>query len=99
MQEMLPSSREPDDDQYLQIHQGIAGEQDRQIDREGLRKRDRQDGNGNEFEHAAQRQPAEESGELHDQHFPKRVPERQRDFVAPLPPPVLHATLSAVRSS
>ena len=81
---------EPDHDQDFQIHQGIAGKQECQIDREGLRKGQRQNDDGEEFQHAAQRQPAEEIRELHDQHFPKHVTEDKGNFVTPLSPPILH---------
>ncbi len=89
---------EPDGDQEFQIHQRIAGEQDRQIDREGLGKRYRQHRDRDEFDHLADGEAVEKGGELHHQNFPKCVAERERDFVRPLSPPVLHLKAPAVRA-
>jgi hypothetical protein len=79
---VLPSGGETDSDNYLEIHQRIAGKQDREIDRERLRECHDQDGNRDELEHPAKRQPVEKGGELHDQNVPEGVTDRQRDLVA-----------------
>src|SRR6267378_757692 len=44
----------------------------------------------NKFHDAAQRQPAEKIGELHDQYGPKPVAKGQRDSIRPFTPPILH---------
>ncbi len=89
-EKMLPAGREPNDHRDLEIHKGVAGKQDRQIDWKCLSKRHRQNRNCDKLQHTAQRKAAEKIGELDDQYGPKRVTESQRDFVRPLVPPILH---------
>ena len=85
------SSRgKPDGHQDFQVRQGVAGEQDRQINREGLHKRHYEQGDRDEFNHLADGQPIKEGCELHDQDVQERVSDGQRDFIAPLVPPILH---------
>lgn len=67
---VLASRGETDRDDDLEVHQRIAGKQDREIDRERLGECHDQHGNRDELKHPAKRQPVEKGGELDHQNVP-----------------------------
>ena len=73
--------REPDRDHEFQIHQGVAGKQDRQIDRKCLDERHYQHGDDHEFDRLADREAVEKSRKLHHKGFPQHVADRERAIV------------------